>query len=202
MTITTILIIAALVWFGFKVKAFLAPPKALPETFVVFDLETTGLKANRDDIIEIGAIRVHKHSKNAKTYQTLVKPRTKIPKDITDITGITDSMIEAEGIALEEAMKGFIEFIGDSQLVAFNADFDVAFIEQALKRCDMGGLRNTYACALKMARRAWPGKKSYKLATLAKERKLDLSDSHRAIGDCKRALAIYVSAVRALNKSH
>ncbi|HLS81716.1 MAG TPA: exonuclease domain-containing protein, partial [Steroidobacter sp.] len=85
----------------------------LPERFVVFDLETTGLTPETNEIIEIGAIRVNRDSTQHETYQSLVKPTTKIPKKITDLTGITEEMINADGLSLDRALREFAEFAGD-----------------------------------------------------------------------------------------
>jgi DNA polymerase III epsilon subunit-like protein len=95
--------------------------KLLPSQFVVLDLETTGLSAERDEIIEIGAIRVVLDSQNHLAFQTLVKPARKIPRKITSMTGITQKMVDEEGVPLEEALIQFKEFIADLPLVTFRA---------------------------------------------------------------------------------
>ncbi len=142
----------------------------LPERFVVFDLETTGLKPEFHEIIEIGAIRVNRDSDHHDTFQALILPRKKIPKKITEITGITQNMVEKDGESLEMALPQFLEFIDELPLVSFNAEFDMAFLINAVKQIKSGApLNNRVSCALKMARRAWPGRKSYRLADLAKD---------------------------------
>jgi DNA polymerase III subunit epsilon len=157
---------------------------ALPERFVVFDLETTGLDPNRHEILEIGAIRVNRASDRHDTFQTLVIPQGRIGSRITELTGITRDMAEAE----------FREFVGDLPLVAFNAEFDDAFLKAACRRVEAEGFSNEVCCALLMARRAWPNRKSYKLASLAKDGGLSDEDTHRALGDCKRTLIVYAAA--------
>lgn len=169
----------------------------LPPTFIVFDLETTGLNASTHEILEIGAIKVYRDGNQHDTFQTLVKPSKKVPKKITEITGITQEMVEAEGKPLEEALREFREFIGDLHLVTFNADFDMAFIHAAAMKHSMP-VKNSVACALKMARRAWPGLGSYKLSALAKQGNLSSADTHRALGDAQRALIVYGAAARVL----
>lgn len=170
----------------------------LPDRFVVFDLETTGLDANKHEIIEIGAIRVSKESINHESFQTLVKANKKVPKRIIELTGISQEMLDRDGEPLDQALREFSEFVGDLRLVSFNAEFDMAFLNAALATCGHSNFGNPVSCALKMARRAWPNRKSYRLADIAKDGNLDASDSHRALGDCKRALAVYCTAASIL----
>lgn len=171
----------------------------LPEQFIVFDLETTGLKPETHEIIEIGAIRVNRDSEHHVTFQTLIRPRKKIPKKITEITGITQEMADKQGQLIEQALPKFIDFIGDLPLVSFNAEFDMAFLKNAMKQVQpRTSIRNKVSCALKMARRAWPDRKSYKLTDLAKDGGLSSAGTHRALGDCERAMIVYVAAASRL----
>ena len=171
----------------------------LPDNFFVLDLETTGLNSAVHEIIEIGAIRVNLGSENHDTFSTLVKTDKRIPKKITGITGITQEMIDAEGTESREALAGFIQFIGDLPLVTYNAEFDMAFLYSAARRHGFT-INNKYTCALKRARRAWPGRKSYRLADIAKDGKLPDEDTHRALGDCQRALIVFTAATSELGQ--
>ena len=172
----------------------------LPERFVVFDLETTGLDCGRHEIIEIGAIRVNRDSDVHDTFQALVKPTRKVPKKITELTGITQAMVDAEGDSLEKALCEFLQFAGDLPLVSFNAEFDVGFMQVACEKNSIE-LRNPVSCALKLARQAWPGRKSYRLSDLAKDGNLSSDGTHRALADCKRALIVYAAATTRLRSS-
>ncbi|GAB3547551.1 hypothetical protein GCM10027343_26830 [Noviherbaspirillum agri] len=170
----------------------------LPERFIVLDLETTGLDSGKHEIIEIAAIRVNRDSTQHETFQALVKPTKKIPKRIVDLTGITEEMLEQDGRALQEVMKAFSAFVGDLRLVSFNAEFDMGFLNAATAQCGMAPFGNSVTCALKMARRAWPGRKSYRLTDIARDGNLDLKNSHRALADCERALMVYGAAASKL----
>ena len=172
----------------------------LPEQFVVVDIETTGLSASRHEIIEIGAIKTNRDSDNHITFQALVKPSKEIPRKITEITGITQNMVDKEGEDLESVMREFIEFIGDLRLVAYNAEFDMGFLARSSKGCGLT-IRNEYSCALQMARRAWPNMKSYKLAALADQGSLSTKGTHRALKDCELALIVYMSAASKLKSA-
>lgn len=169
----------------------------LPERFVVFDLETTGLDPEKHEIIEFGAIRVNRDSVNHETFQSLVKPSRKVPKKIIELTGISQAMLDAEGEPIEVALREFLSFVGDLHLVSFNADFDMAFLQSTAAKYSIF-IGNPASCALKMSRRAWPGRKSYRLADLAKDGNLGSDGTHRALGDCQRALTVYTAAASKL----
>lgn len=169
----------------------------LPDKFVVFDLETTGLDASSNEILEIGAIKINRKSIHHEAFQSLVKPLKKIPAKATQINGITQAMVDLDGRQLAEVLPEFIEFIGDYRLVAFNADFDMDFIKTAAGKNGYE-IKNKCSCALKMARRAWPGLNSYKLESLAKLGKFSTAGSHRALKDCELAGYVYMSAASKL----
>lgn len=171
----------------------------LPPHFVVLDLETTGLNPLMDEIIEIGAVRVTLSSKNHTAFQMLVKPVRKVPRKITEITGITQEMVDREGVPIRAALSQFVDFIGDLPLVTFNAEFDMSFLCAAAKR-EQIAIGNSYACALKRARRAWPGLQSYRLIDLAKRGNLSTVDAHRALGDSIRALIVFTAATSQLGQ--
>ncbi|MCJ2184144.1 3'-5' exonuclease [Novosphingobium sp. 1949] len=171
----------------------------LPERFVIFDLETTGLDPKRHEIIEIGAIKVDRDSEDHLSFQTLVIPNGRITARITEITGIDRTMVKRDGLPLEQALTLFRDFVETLPLVAYNSDFDEAFIQSACSRIEQKSFGNEFCCALRMARRAWPNRKGYRLADISRDGGLSLDDSHRALGDCKRTLTVYVAAARILN---
>lgn len=171
----------------------------LPRQFVVLDLETTGLDPARHEIIEIGAIRVSLDSKDQLAFGTLVKPEKKIPRRSTEINGITQAMVDTDGRSIQEALAELIEFIQDLPLVAFNADFDIKFLQAAARKHGYV-FTNRYTCALKLARRAWPGLPNYKLINLAKMGNLPVDDAHRAVSDCQRVLIVFTGAASVYGK--
>jgi DNA polymerase III epsilon subunit family exonuclease len=171
----------------------------LPDQFIVVDLETTGLNAGIDEIIEIGAIKVNKNSNHHDSFQYLVKPKKKIPKRATEINGISQEMVDRDGRDSGEVIKEFVEFIGELRLVAFNADFDMGFLK--FSAAEHGyKITNKTSCALKMARRAWPGLPSYKLEALAKLAGVSTQGNHRALKDCELTIFVYSAAAVKLNK--
>lgn len=165
----------------------------LPAEFVVLDLETTGLDPVLDEIIEVGAIRTNRETGARISFQALVRPARKVPRHITRMTGISQSMVDREGRCLLDVLAEFIVFIQDLPLVTFNAAFDMGFLHRAAKKEGLA-INNRYTCALQMARRAWPDLPSHRLVDLARIRDLPNDDNHRALGDCMRALLIFTAA--------
>lgn len=174
------------------------PTDLLPDTFIVFDLETTGLNAERHEIIEVAAIRYEKGTKTHVAFQALVKPRKSIPQKITNLTGITQEMVDRDGQPINQVMQEFAAFVGSLRLVSFNAEFDMAFLEVAAEECGLSPFKNPVSCALKMARRAWPRRKSFRLDDLAADGQINDGVAHRALEDSRRALLVYAAAVAQL----
>lgn len=172
----------------------------LPRRFVVFDLETTGLSPDRHEIIEIGAIRVDRDGDLHDTFSVLVKPDRKISAAITRLTGITNARVESDGVALGDALAEFRAFVADLPLVAYNARFDLRFLRAASEKANAAPFDNEACCALAMARRAWPGRLSYKLIDLSRDAGISLATPHRALADCERALRVYVAAAAKLRR--
>ena len=170
----------------------------LPEQFVIYDLETTGLTCENHEIIEIGAIKANRDSDLHVTFQTLVMPIGRVSATINQITGLDRATLKDDGIPIKEALQNFIEFVGDLPMVAYNEQFDRGFLENACKKNGLPIFENGSHCALKMARRAWPRRASYKLSSLAKYGGLAMDSEHRALGDCKRTLIVFVAAAQEL----
>ena len=104
-----------------------AGEQTLDDTYIVFDIETTGFYAIKDKIIEIGAVKV-KDGAIVEKFSTFVNPKRPIPFEITQLTSITDEMV-LDAPDIESVLPEFLEFVGDGVLVAHNAGFDVGFKE-------------------------------------------------------------------------
>lgn len=170
----------------------------MPEQCVVIDLETTGLDPTKHEIIEIAAIRYRRGQERHQTLQALIKPRQTVPAKITELTGITQEMVETQGEELGKALRELTVFLGESRVVSFNAEFDIGFIQVALAQHSLPPMTNSVSCALKMSRRAWPRRKSYKLVDLVADGKIGGGQAHRALEDARRALVVYAAAVSEL----
>lgn len=170
---------------------------SLPKQFIVLDLETSGLDPLKHEIIEIGIISVDTSSTQHKTLNTLIKPTKPITKKITQITGITNEQLNLEGVSLDEALAQSLAIIGDRPIVTYNAEFDIAFLESALK----APIQNPKVCALKLARKAFPGLKSYKLSEVCRALKIPHNNAHRALGDARATLDVYLAGTLKLTKN-
>lgn len=170
--------------------------QTLLDTYVVFDLETTGFSNIRDKIIEIGAVKV-RQGQIVDSYSTFVNPGIPIPYNITRLTDITDQMVAKER-KIEEVLPEFLSFVGDAVLVAHNAAFDVGFIEQNMRYQEIERKKFTVLDTIAMARVLLPTLGRFKLNTVAKALNIPLEHHHRAVDDAKTTADIFVEFVKML----
>lgn len=176
---------------------------SLPDSFVVFDLETTGFDASRNEIIEIAAIRFKKGRTAHETLQALVKPQGAVPLKITKLTGITQKMVDCDGEPIRDVLEDFRAFFGDLRLVSFDSELDMAFLQTAAENNGLPPFRNPTTCALKLARQAWPNSKSYRLEDITSGEQFNNSGTaHRALEGARRALLVYAAASDVINSMH
>ena len=165
--------------------------------FVVFDLETTGAKAPPCRITEIGAYRV-KNGRITEEFQTLVNPETPIPPFITQLTGISNRMVK-DAPKFREIAADFLDFIGDSILVAHNAHFDMRFLN-----CEIGKIYENYRvanpslCTVRLSRRLNPHVENHRLNTLANYYSIALVNHHRASDDAHATAHIFINLLEQL----
>lgn len=153
------------------------------ENYIVFDLETTGINTETDDIIEISAVRVCNHEIK-ETYTTLVNPGRHIPAGATAVNGITDEMVK-DAPDIGTAIAGFMEFIGDGVLVGHNIHtFDISFAYDAAWEALGKELSNDYVDTLFMARKCLPELSHHKLTDISEHFKIATEGAHRALNDC------------------
>lgn len=171
--------------------------QTLDDTFVVFDIETTGFSSVKDRIIEIGAVKVEKGTIVSR-YSTFVNPEVPIPFEITKLTSITDTMV-IDAPKIETALPEFMDYVGDAVLVAHNAGFDVGFIEENCKRLGMER-RLTSVDTVALARVLLPTLSRYKLNVVAKALGISLENHHRAVDDAGATAEIFVKFVEMLKE--
>ena len=169
--------------------------QSLNDTYVVFDLETTGFSSIKDKIIEIGAVKVENGVITDK-FSTFVNPKVPIPFEITNLTGITDDMV-MEAPDIETILPQFLEFVGDAVLVAHNASFDVSFIEQNCRYQDIIP-DFTSVDTVAMARILLPTLSKFKLNVVANALHISLENHHRAVDDAGATAEIFVKFVEML----
>ncbi|MFB6364004.1 PolC-type DNA polymerase III [Paenibacillus elgii] len=149
--------------------------------YVIFDIETTGLSVTSNKIIELAGVRM-KDGKEIDRFATFIDPHERIPYNIQQLTNITDDMVKGAP-ELEEMLPKFIEFVGDSVLVAHNARFDIGFIQANCKRLGLPEVTNPVLDTLELARLLFPTLKNHRLNTLSDKFKVSLDNHHRAIDD-------------------
>lgn len=155
-----------------------------PISYVVVDLETTGTNHCEDEIIEIGAVRYVKGIETER-LSILVKTEKKLSKKVIELTGITNELLEKEGIESSDAANQLYSFLADDIIVGHNfASFDSYFIVDLFEKNLKHTLSNDFVDTLKLARNAYPELKHHKLQDMAEIYDIDYSKAHRAVVDC------------------
>ncbi len=180
-------------------KQIVENPKGqdLDDTYVVFDLETTGFSPINNRIIEIGAVKVS-GGKIAERFSTFVNPQVPIPFKIEELTGIRDDMV-LNAPVIEKALPEFLEFCRGAIMVAHNAGFDMSFIS---KNCQRQKLPCEYTVidTVALARVLLPHLNRFKLDTVAKALKISLENHHRAVDDAACTAEIFVKFAEMLKE--
>ena len=153
------------------------------DTFVVFDVETTGLSAVYDTIIELAAVKIHK-GEIVDRFEAFANPHHPLSQTTIELTGITDDMVK-DAPEVEEVLKDFHAWMGEDILVAHNASFDMGFLNQGLKRINYEKAVNPVMDTLELARFLLPELKNHRLNTLCKHLDIELTQHHRAIYDAE-----------------
>lgn len=175
----------------------------LEETYVVFDLETTGLDPkDGNSIIEIGAVRV-KNNKIIDRFDELIDPGVKLSEEISRITSITDDMLEGKS-SEEEVIKRFIEWAKDDILVAHNAKFDLSFVDMACFKYSLGRFNFNVIDTLGLSRFLEPSERYHNLTVLMDRYKIDWDESkhHRADYDSEGTSLILYEMLKRLKEQN
>ena len=173
-------------------KALIENPdgQTFDDTYVVFDLETTGFSSEHDRIIEIGAVK-YQNRRRVDSFSCFVNPKIPIPFRIEKLTGINDSMV-IDAQTIEEVLPKFIEFCEGAVLVAHNADFDSGFIKTKAKQVMGIDKEYTVVDTVALARVLLPQLNRYKLDTVAKAVGVSLENHHRAVDDADCCAGIFL----------
>ncbi len=174
----------------YGVEAYLAPDKVSPvsfskgqsidTTYCVLDLETTGFSFRTEKITEVGIMKV-KNGEVIDEFSCFVNPEKPIPQRVVEVTNITDDMVK-DAETIDKVMPKILEFVGDSVLVAHNADFDIGFLKY--NAIELGlSLDNTYLDTLRLAKDLFPEYKKYKLGKIAENLGIKVEVAHRALDD-------------------
>ena len=173
--------------------------QSLDDSYVVFDLETTGFSPNTCKIIEIGAVKVE-NGTITERFSEFVNPQVPIPFKIEELTGIRDDMVMGAE-TIEEILPRFMEFCEGCVMIAHNAEFDMSFIRKNCMDLDIP-CNHTVGDTVAMARILLPALHRFKLDTVAKALKISLENHHRAVDDAECTAHIFVKFIEMLKERH
>jgi DNA polymerase-3 subunit epsilon len=164
--------------------------------FVAFDLETTGLYADSDRILEIGATRFRLSSPDIAHFEQLVQPECAIPREVIAIHGITDRMVLGQP-TLAEVLPQFLQFLGspDTILLAHNAPFDIGFVVAAMGRLGLSFPAHAVVDTVVLARTCLRGAGRYRLADLTAYLRLADREEHRGLSDARLVAGLFSKIV-------
>lgn len=167
------------------------------DTYVVFDIETTGFSPINNKIIEIGGVKIS-GGIIVDRFSTFVNPDVPIPFRIEQLTGINDNMV-LKAPRIEQVLKEFLEFCGNAALVAHNASFDISFIAYNAELMGIPFLP-TVLDTVTLARLLLPHLNRFKLDTVAKALNISLANHHRAVDDAGATAEIFMTFLRMLKE--
>jgi DNA polymerase III subunit epsilon len=183
-----------------------APGKALGifrpgASYLALDFETTGLYPAMHRVIEIGAVRFRLDADRRAAVEgrlaCLVDPGVPVPEDARAVHGISDADL-AGAPAFGEIAAGLLAFAGGSIIVAHNASFDLSFLDAELARLGRGRPEAESADTVGLARRAFPGRRSYRLGAIAAELGIEAGAAHRALDDAATCMALFARCAEIL----
>ena len=160
----------------------------LDTTYCVLDLETTGLSFRTEKITEVGIMKV-KNGEVIDEFSCFVNPEKPIPQKVVEVTNITDDMVK-DAETIDKVFPKILEFVGDSILVAHNADFDIGFLKYNASQLGYE-LNNTYLDTLRLAKSLFPDFKKYKLGFIADKLGIVVEVAHRALDDVDTTVKVF-----------
>ncbi len=158
--------------------------KKIINDYVVLDLETTGLSAYNDHIIEVGLVKV-RNNEIVDTYDQLINPGVSISSFITKLTGITNEMVESHQ-SFDFYEEDILNFIGDDIILGHNTNFDYKFINTHLSK----PLDNQYMDTVQFSKKLYPELSHHRLSDMTEYLHL-YQNTHRAVDDCIATYELY-----------
>jgi DNA polymerase III subunit epsilon len=163
---------------------------------VILDTETTGLSADKDRIVEIACIELSNHIPTKNIFHTFINPETKVSADAFSVHGYSDEFLSNKP-KFKEIIKNFLDFIKDKKLVIHNADFDLGFLNNELRRLNVKPiLKSDVVDTLQIARSKFPGVGN-SLDALCKRYKINVEarEKHSALVDCHLLSKVYIELI-------
>lgn len=164
--------------------------------YISFDLETTGLSAYYDSIIEFGAVKI-KNQTVVDRLQMFIKPPIEIPPYISHKTNITNDMVK-DAKSFEDSIDEILDWIGDGVLVAHNASFDYHFMNEELRRIGREPLKNTVIDTLDLSRAILRNRRAYRLGNIARNYHVEYDEevAHRADYDAESLSGVFMCLLK------
>ena len=163
---------------------------------VILDTETTGLSADKDRIVEIACIELNNHIPTKNIFHTFINPETKVSADAFNVHGYSDEFLSNK-LKFREIAKNFLDFIKDKKLIIHNADFDLGFLNNELRRLNIKPiLKSDVVDTLQIARSKFPGVGN-SLDALCKRYKINVEarEKHSALVDCHLLSKVYIELI-------
>ena len=163
---------------------------------VILDTETTGLSADKDRIVEIACIELNNHIPTKNIFHTFINPETKVSADAFNVHGYSDEFLSNK-LKFREIAKNFLDFIKDKKLIIHNADFDLGFLNNELRRLNIKPiLKSDVIDTLLIARSKFPGVGN-SLDALCKRYKINVEarEKHSALVDCHLLSKVYIELI-------
>jgi DNA polymerase-3 subunit epsilon len=163
---------------------------------VILDTETTGLSADKDRIVEIACIELNNHIPTKNVFHTFINPETKVSADAFNVHGYSDEFLSNKP-KFKAVVKNFLDFIKDKKLIIHNADFDLGFLNNELRRLNVKPiLKSDVVDTLQIARSKFPGVGN-SLDALCKRYKINVEarEKHSALLDCQLLSKVYIELI-------
>lgn len=161
--------------------------------YTVIDIETTGISPRDDSIIEISALRVRDRIVS-DVFSTLINPGYEIPSFISELTGITNKMLESAP-RIESVLPDFISFLGDDIVVGHNVNFDINFLYDNSIELLSKPLSNDFIDTMRLARKIFPNAPHHRLQDISAMLSVNYSGAHRAEQDCRITYQCYIKMI-------
>ncbi|NQV00132.1 MAG: 3'-5' exonuclease [Parcubacteria group bacterium] len=164
------------------------------KTYTIFDTETTGLSPDQGDrIIEMAAIKIVDGRITNEKFDELINPERSISLSASAVNGITDEMVENKP-TMKKVLPKFLQFVGDSALVAHNAPFDKKFLQAEINQCGINLPIPKFVCTLSLSRKLYSQENRHNLDVVASRMGVGIQeeDRHRALGDVKITAEVFI----------
>lgn len=171
--------------------------------YTIFDTETTGLSPDQGDrIIEMAAIKIIDGKITNEKFDALIDPQVPISLSASAVNGITDNMVKNKP-TMDKILPKFLNFVGDSALVAHNAKFDKKFLQAEINKAGINLPIPKFVCTLNLSRKIFPYERSHNLDVIADRLDIRIKEEerHRALGDVMITAQVFIKFLEIIKKN-